>query len=210
MKKRPQSKPQIEELADFAALLNALRRVKRVIRANGEKRWENDVEHSYQLAMLAWYAIMALKLPLNLEKVLRYALAHDLVEVYAGDTYLFSTDEKHKNGKQGREEKARRRLIKQFPELSPLHEAILAYQEKTDAESQFVYALDKLQPLLNIYLDDGRTWQEMEVTLSMIDEAKREKVKLSPIVKKYYDQLIDLIKERKEELFPKAKYGKKV
>lgn len=198
---------EIEDLLSFAEMLNSLRKVKRAIRSNGEKRWENDVEHSYQLAMLAWYVVRTLDLQMDLGRVLRYALAHDLIEVYAGDTYLFSTDKKLLGSKTEREEKARNRLIREFPALTDIHESIGAYMNKADEESRFVYALDKLQPVINIYLDQGRTWREQNVSLRMIEEAKFEKVKLSPEVKVYYDLLMNLLVERKEELFPKDAHG---
>lgn len=205
MGKEPQSK-QLADMLAYAGMLNSFRNIERVIRANGEERWENDVEHSYHLAMLGWYIVSTEKLDLDAAKVLRYALIHDLVEVYAGDTYLYSMDEAHVASKETREREAQARLEKEFPHFSELNEAIRAYEEKRDAESRFVYALDKLQPLINIYLDNGRTWIEKKVGLEMIDEAKAEKIKLSPEVKVYYDLLMNLIKDHKKELFPRDGY----
>ncbi len=206
MEKSPDT-TRLTNLLSFADMLNAFRGIERVVRANGEDRWENDVEHSYHLAMLGWYIVSTEKLALDAAKVLRYGLIHDLVEVYAGDTYLYSTDPEHLASKVVREKEAQERIQKEFPGFPDLHETIRVYEEKGDEESRFIYALDKLQPLINIYLDQGRTWIEKKVTLQMIDEAKAEKVKLSPPVKVYYDLLMNLIRERREELFPKEIYG---
>ena len=82
----------LEKLLEFAKMLNLLQAVERVIRVKDQDRWENDMEHSYHLAMLAWYIVDVQKLSLNREQVFCYALAHDLVEVYAGDPYVFSDD----------------------------------------------------------------------------------------------------------------------
>lgn len=191
----------LTDLLSFARMLNDFRRIERVVRSNGEDRWENDVEHSYHLAMLAWYIVSTEKLDLNPAKVLRYGLIHDLVEVYAGDTYLYSADQAHVASKQSREKEAGERLAKEFPDFTELHEAIGVYEERGDAESRFIYALDKLQPMINIYLDNGRTWIEKKVKFAMIDEAKADKIKLSPEVKVYYDSLMNLIEARREELF---------
>ena len=57
------------------------------------------------------------------------------------------------------------------------NELIEQYEAREDKESRFVYALDKIQPMLNIYTDGGRTWKEKGVTIDMLVEYKKEKVK---------------------------------
>lgn len=191
----------LEKLLSFTKLLAELQAVERVIRVKNSDRWENDVEHSYSLAMLAWYVIDVGKFSLEREKVLRYALAHDLVEVYAGDTYLYTKDTALLASKPERERQAAERLQKEFPELPDMHAAIQAYTVKADAESRFVYALDKIEPILKIYLDNGRTWKEKGITLEMLFENKKDKVALSPEIQPYFDELIALLKERETTLF---------
>lgn len=56
----------------------------------GSDRAENDVEHSYSVAILCWYLNDKLKLNLDIAKVLKYALVHDFPEVYAGDVNTFA------------------------------------------------------------------------------------------------------------------------
>jgi putative hydrolase of HD superfamily len=191
----------LDNLLTFAKMLGELQAVERVIRVKGTERWENDVEHSYSLAMLAWYVLDTGKFPLDREKVLRYALAHDLVEVYAGDTYLYTEDKELLESKPERERVAAERLQQEFPELPDMHVAISAYVAKEDAESRFVYALDKIEPILKIYLDGGRTWKEKNVTLTMLYENKKDKVALSPEIQTYFDELMLLLKENKNALF---------
>lgn len=195
----------LEKLLGFARMLNELQAVERVIRVKDADRWENDMEHSYHLAMLAWYIIDSQKLSLDREKVFRYALAHDLVEVYAGDTYLFSPDQVLLDSKLERERIAAKRLAKEFPEVPEMHEAILHYVRKDDLESKFVYALDKIEPLVKLYLDGGRTWKEMNVTLDMAYENKKNKVDISPEIKAYFDEFMLLLRKEEEQLFPPKK-----
>lgn len=114
----------LEKLLGFAKMLNVLQAVERVIRVKDQDRWENDMEHSYHLAMLAWYIIDSQKLSLDREKVFCYALAHDLVEVYAGDTYLYSEDKELLASKPERERLAAERLMVEFPEVPEIHRAI--------------------------------------------------------------------------------------
>ena len=82
----------IQDLIEFTKFTHSFQQIKRVIYANGEDRNENDAEHSYQLAMACWLVVETKKLKLDLNKIVKYALVHDLVEIYAGDTYFYSTD----------------------------------------------------------------------------------------------------------------------
>lgn len=191
----------IEKLLSFTKILGELQAVERVIRVRGGDRWENDVEHSYSLAMLAWYILDTEKLPLDRDRVFRYALAHDLVEVYAGDTYLYSEDEELLASKPERERLAAKRLLAEFPEVPEMHAAISGYVTKEDAESRFVYALDKIEPMIKIYLDGGRTWKEKGITLDMAYKSKKDKVALSPEIQPYFDKLMALLKKKEKELF---------
>ncbi|MFZ3031981.1 MAG: HD domain-containing protein [Candidatus Moraniibacteriota bacterium] len=193
----------LQKLFGFAKILNELQKVERVIRVPGSERWENDVEHSYSLAMLAWYIVDSQKLSLDRDKVFCYALAHDLVEVYAGDTYLWSKDQALLDSKLERERMAAERLLAEFPEVPEIHAAIVGYVEKNDPESRFVYALDKIEPLVKLYLDGGRTWREKEVTLEMVYENKKNKVALSPEIKNYFDEFMVLLRKEEASLFPK-------
>lgn len=194
----------IHELMKFVGLTHEFQQVRRAILVNHEQRQENDLEHTGQLALVALYVYDAAKLPLNRERILEYALVHDLVEAYAGDTHFF--DLKGREDKKEREEKAHLRLRDEFPELERLHELIVAYEEKSDEESKFVYALDKLLPIINIYLDNGRTWQVDGITYDILTTHKTDPISLSPDIKVYYDQLVDILSENKH-LFAKNSTG---
>lgn len=191
----------LQKLLGFSKMLNLLQAVERVIRVKNQDRWENDMEHSYHLAMLAWYIIDSQRLVLDREKVFCYALAHDLVEVYAGDTYLFSEDQKLLASKPERERLAAERLTREFPEVPEMHAAISGYVTKEDAESRFVYALDKIEPLVKLYLDGGRTWKEKGVTLQMAYESKKDKVAISPEIKAYFEEFMELLRKEEKKLF---------
>lgn len=192
---------QIDHLFQFFELLNALQLVRRTIYVKGEDRLENDVEHQYQLAMVAWYIIAAEGLPLNLDRAVRYALVHDMVEVYAGDTWFYKPDAADKSA---REHAAALRLQKEFPQFAQMHELIAAYERCEDPESRFVYALDKLVPVINIYLDGGRTWKQHGVTCAMLVENKAEKISISPEVKKMFDELVPRLRQAEPDLFSPA------
>ncbi len=155
--------------------------------------------------MLAWYIVDSRKLPLDRDKVFCYALAHDLVEIYAGDTYLYSQDQGLLDSKIEREYAAALRLAEEFPEVPEMHAAIRGYVTKEDKESRFVYALDKIEPILKIYLDGGRTWKEKGVTLEMAYESKKDKVVLSPEISEYFEELMLILRQEEGWLFPEKK-----
>ena len=74
---------ELDKILSFAAFLNKFREVERQMKFSHNPRAENDAEHCWQLAVLAWYIISSHKLDLSLEKVLQYCLVHDIVEIYA-------------------------------------------------------------------------------------------------------------------------------
>jgi len=190
-----------EKVLTFVKMLHDLQAVKRVVHVPGEDRYENDLEHSYLLAMAVWYAIDTFELPLNKDKAIRYALAHDVPEVYAGDTYIFSKDEKALSSKKERELEARVKLRETFPTASSMHDAIEVYENQGDDEAVFVRALDKVMPLIAIYLQDGRTWKEAEVSYTQILENKRKSTALSPEVLALAENIMALVDKDRKRYF---------
>ena len=136
----------LENLFKCVKLTHGLQQVKRSIFTAGEDRRENDAEHQYQLAMTAWYVIVTEKLPFDVDKVLKYCLVHDMVEVYAGDAHFYGD----RNGKEERERQAAIRLRKEFSEIPEWHQLIEDYEKKIDKECLFIYFLfivfNKLMP----------------------------------------------------------------
>ena len=165
----------------------------------GEKRRENDAEHSFQLALTAWYLITTEKLDLDVTKIIKYALAHDLVETYAGDVFHYTSNNKEKQEKKKRENQALQQIKDEFPEFSDLHVIIEAYERKIDAETRFVYALDKLLPAINNYLDEGRSWKKNGVTFEML-LTKADKIGLSEELEPLWAELIKLVEKKKQLL----------
>lgn len=111
-------------------------------------RFENDAEHSFLLATLGCAIAQQLNTTLDLGKVSQYALVHDLVEVYAGDTTIWATAEEH-NSKVQREEAALKQIEERFGKRFPwIDQTIKKYELFDDAESCFVYALDKIIPYI--------------------------------------------------------------
>lgn len=190
----------IQDLLRFISFANKMTAIERAYRLKDSGRKESDAEHSYQLALAAWYLITKHKLKLNLELCLSYSLVHDLVEIHAGDTFFYTTDDGQQT-KKAREAAALTEIAKEFPDIPDLEKLIHAYEERRDEESVFIYALDKLLPVANVYLNDGKPWQEENVTLAMLQSKKTDKVALHPLTKEYYDQLSHLLESDELRLF---------
>ena len=168
--------------------------IRRKIYATGEERFENDAEHSFQLAFVAWFLIDKEKLTLlNKEKALMYALCHDLVEVYAGDMFFHRTAEEEQRKKE-LEGAATEKLAEMYPDFPALTDMLRAYEAKEDNESKFIYALDKLLPIFNIMLDEGRSWHLNEVTFEKLYEGKRHKIAHDPVVHEYFILIVEILR----------------
>ena len=187
----------IHSILDFVTLTNKFRGVKRTIFTVGKGDPENDAEHSYQLTMLAWYIISSENIKLDRDLVIKYALVHDLVEVHAGDTYFYRSSKEAKD-KEIREKESLKRIQEEFPDFNDIYELIHKYEERLDDESRFVYALDKLLPPMNIYLDGGRDWKKHKVTFKGLVDNKTPKIALSPEIERYYKEFLVILEENRD------------
>lgn len=193
----------MQELLRLVHLTQKFKAVRRKLILKEEDRQENDAEHSFQLAFIAWYIIETKKLNLNLELVMKYALVHDLVEVYAGDTpsAVHRGHEQELGTKSEREREAADRLKAEFPEFDEMNKLIEGYEEREDRESTFVYALDKILPVMNVYLDDGHSWKVHDIKLEDVKTHKKDKVALSPEIEKYFNEIVQLLERDSGKLF---------
>lgn len=192
---------EIEGIVKFTKLIHDFQKVERAVHVPRADRMENDVEHSYQLALVAWYVITVNKLSLDVNKAMRYALIHDFVEVYAGDTDATDPDPEVHATKAEREHQALLKLKQELTEFPEFIEAIDSYEQKQDEEAMFVYSLDKILPPLNIYLDSGRAWKIRGLSLEDVIAHGMSRVSGHPEVKKYYEQLAELLAKEKQVLF---------
>jgi putative hydrolases of HD superfamily len=192
----------METLLALTELYTKFRLIERTIQSPGTDRKENDAEHSYHLALTAWALMDALGLQLDRGKVYELCLAHDLVEVYAGDTFVYANVSEQAS-KETREAAAAVTIAEVLPGFAGLSQAIAHYEHKASEEACFVYALDKFVPILVMYLDGGRVWHEHAITLEMVHQAKDAKIAMHPAVDGYYQQML-LLLEQRPELFPAA------
>ncbi|MFG3224054.1 HD family hydrolase [Kitasatospora sp. NPDC048194] len=151
---------QIEFIIEVDQLKNVFRRSPLL----AADRRENDAEHSWHLALMTLVLAEYADEPVDPVKALAMVILHDLVEIYAGDTFLYDTA-----AAADQEERERRAADKLFAILpDDQRDRFRAiwdeFEERTSAEARFAKAMDRLQPLLLNYGNKGGTWRTPGVT----------------------------------------------
>ncbi|MEG0913828.1 MAG: HD domain-containing protein [Oscillospiraceae bacterium] len=132
-------------------------------------RRENDAEHSWHIAVMAILLSEYCKdKSVDVMRAVKMALVHDLIEIYAGDTFAY--DEAGNSTKEDRERDAADRLYALLPQEQGAE--LRALWEEFDAEitpdARYAAAMDHLQPFIHNYMTDGHTWREGKVTAAQV------------------------------------------
>lgn len=153
---------------DFLIEMDKLKGIERRSPLVDGSRLENSAEHSWHLALMAMTLVGQANEPVDLARVVRMLLLHDIVEIDAGDTYAYDV-----NGnldKADREQLAATRLFGLLPANQTADFRVLweEFEARTTPEARFANALDRFMPLLHNYLNDGWSWREHGVTAEQI------------------------------------------
>jgi putative hydrolase of HD superfamily len=194
-------KPDINRLVEFQKLLLTFGSIDRTVYLPPTfEVAENDVEHSFSLAMLSWF--LAPHFPnLDTSKLIQLCMAHDILEVYCGDTFSF--DDHAIKGQKKREASAVKQLKEEWADFPALTESIDEFEASETAEAKFVHALDKLQSALMDYLNKDQAWHKLGITFEKWVNAKDKAIFVSPEVTGYYEQLKDIL-TKSPHLFPNS------
>ena len=147
---------QLEFILEIDRLKNVLRQSYLI----DNDRHENSAEHSWHLAVAAMVLAEHAKERIDVSKVIRLVLVHDLVEIDAGDTFIY--DDAGNVGKAGREQKAANRLFGVLPEEQGQTFMALwrEFEDRQTPDAKFAFALDRLMPILHNVFTQGRSWKE--------------------------------------------------
>lgn len=156
----------IQKEIDFILAVDALKNVQRRNYNADDSRRENTAEHSWQIIILAQilYPYAKNSTDINLLRVIRMLSIHDLVEIDAGDTFLF--DEEGMKGKFEREKLAAKKIfgILDEPLSSEFYNLWIEFEEEETPDAIFACAIDRMMPfILNTYTS-GKSWTEAGVT----------------------------------------------
>jgi putative hydrolase of HD superfamily len=154
-------------------------------------RRENDAEHSWHLAVMALTIQEHAAEPVDLLKVIKMVLIHDLVEIDAGDTFAY--DEVGALDKEERERKAADRIFYLLPEdqAAEIDDLWTEFELRESAESRFAAALDRFQPLLHNYLTEGVAWKKHGIQKSQVIERNKHIAEGSQALWDYAQVIID-------------------
>ena len=182
-----------ERLKKQLAFLIEIDKMKEVFRRTvllNSRRRENDAEHSWSFAMYAIILQEYANEKVNIERVIKIALVHDLVEVYAGDTFAYDT--KGYEDKQQRELDSAEKLFGMLP--SDQRDEIRAlwdeFEAKETPEAKFANCCDRIQPLIHNYLTQGHTWKEGDVHSPEVYERMNVMEKSAPELWKVVEGVI--------------------
>jgi putative hydrolase of HD superfamily len=143
---------------EFLAEIDKMKTIMRQTLILDGSRPENDAEHSWHMAMFALTLQEHSAFPINIDRVVKMALVHDLVEVYAGDTFAYDT--KGYEGKEEREREAAVRLFSMLPERQADEFRSLweEFEMMKTGDAIFAAACDRLQPFVANCRTGWHTW----------------------------------------------------
>ena len=156
----------LKQQLDFILEIDKEKNILRQTHLSGHGRRENDAEHAWHMAIMAYLLKEYSNEPVDITKVMIMCLIHDIVEIDAGDTYAYDTE--GLKTQKAREDAAKERIFSLLPnaqkeELTALFDE---FEESKTAESRFAHVMDNLQPLLLNNSNGGADWREHEVYAS--------------------------------------------
>jgi putative hydrolase of HD superfamily len=176
---------------EFIKEIDKLKYIQRRTRLINSDRTENDAEHSWHLAMMAIILAQHSNVEIDLLKVVKMVLIHDIVEIDAGDTFIYDTAKNHTNTDE--ELLAARRIFGILPQEQS-EEFITIWEEfeaGESAEAKFARTMDRLEPLLQNVSNDGGTWKEFNVDYQKVYDKKKIMENGSSTIWSYAEKLID-------------------
>ena len=175
----------------FIKEIDKVKYIQRKSRLFNSDRRENDAEHSWHLAMMVIVLAEHSNKPIDVLKVLKMVLIHDIVEIDAGDTFIYSTTENHTNTDE--ELVAAKRIFGLLPDKQA-EELIAIWEEfeegKTD-EAKFAKSMDRFEPLLQDAVNDGGSWMEYDVPYQNVYDVNKIIKNGSTTIWSYAENLIN-------------------
>lgn len=157
-------KKQLDFIVEVDKIKTILRRNLTIV----DKRRENDAEHSWHIALMAPLLMEYIEEEVDILKVMKMVIIHDLVEIDAGDTYAY--DVVGYSDKREREVAAANRIFNILPEdqAKEITKLWYEFEEEETMEARYACCVDRLQPFILNYYSDGLSWMEHKVTKTQV------------------------------------------
>ncbi len=180
----------LKKQMEFALEIDKEKNIFRQTHLSGHGRNENDAEHAWHMAIMAYLLREYSNEDIDISKVMLMCLIHDIVEIDAGDTYAYDTE--GLKTQKAREDAAKERIFSLLPEdqkaeLIALFDEFEAYETP---EAKFAHAMDNVQPLILNNSNGGKDWKQHETTSAQV-YGRQSKTALGS--KKLFDEIVDVI-----------------
>ena len=188
----PGQKDRFRQQIEFILEVDKLKNVLRKTILMDRSRRENSAEHSWHIALMVFILSEYAKDPaVDLFRVMKILLVHDLIEIDAGDTYCY--DDQGRKDQARREKKAADRIFNLLPadQAATFRDLWDEFEERKTPESRYANALDRLQPFLHNYFTEGQIWQENNINSAQVKERMNPVADGAPILWNYVSSLID-------------------
>lgn len=174
----------------FIKEIDKVKYIQRRTKLFNSDRNENDAEHSWHLALMAIVLLEHANEKIDLLKVIKMVLIHDLVEIDAGDTFIYDTEKNHSNNEE--ERLAANRIFGLLPEdqAKELIELWEEFEAGETGEAKFARSMDRLEPLLQNASNNGGTWKEFGVSYEKVHQKKRVIGEGSETIWKFAERLL--------------------
>ena len=185
---------QTDRLLKQVAFIKEIDKLKYIVRKTRlfhSDRHENDAEHSWHLAMMTIVLAEHSDKPIDMLKVLKMVLIHDIVEIDAGDTFIYDATKNHTNTDE--ELMAAKRIFGLLP-TEQAEEFIAIWKEFEDGisdEAKFARSMDRFEPLLQNTSNDGGTWKEFDVPYQKVYAKKKAIKEGSSAIWDYAEKLLE-------------------
>ena len=158
----------LQKQLDFILEIDKEKNIFRQTHLSGHGRNENDAEHAWHMAIMAYLLQEYSNEKIDVARVMLMCLIHDVVEIDAGDTYAY--DAEGLKTQKARKEAAKERLYSMLPEdqKADLVAIFDEFEERKTPEAKFARALDNLQPLLLNHSNGGGDWKNHDVTAEQV------------------------------------------
>ncbi len=167
----------LKQQLEFSLEIDKEKNIFRQTHLSGGGRRENDAEHAWHMAIMAYLLKEYANEPVDIGKVMLMCLIHDIVEIDAGDTYAY--DEVNLKTQKAREDAAKERIFSLLP--ADQKEELIAlfdeFEEWETPESKFAHAMDNIQPLILNHSNGGADWRAHGVTARQV-YGRQNKTKL--------------------------------
>ena len=180
----------LKKQLDFILEIDKEKNILRQTHLSGHGRRENDSEHAWHMAIMAYLLRDYANTSVDITKVMLMCLIHDIVEIDAGDTYAY--DAEGLKTQKAREDAAKERIFSLLPEDQKKELVALfdEFEDFTTPESKFAHAMDNLQPLLLNNSNGGGDWREHGVSAEQVYGRQKKTALGSEKLYEVTDQII--------------------